>query len=156
MEPEEIELYRSIIKPGIRLWEWGGGGSTIMAAKAGAIITTVEHNSNWAALLTNECVRQNLKEVSILNIPAIGTWTGDGDQRQFEAYVGAYTGQPLDVVLVDGRARVACMQRISLLGPSGVTVALHDCDRPEYAQAWELFAEKTRVNRLVIFSRREL
>lgn len=125
-----------------------------MAARSGALVTTIEHNSEWATLLRTECVRQSLKDVTIVNIPASGPWTGDGDERQFGAYVSAYNGQPIDVVLVDGRARVACLRRIAALAPVDIIVALHDCDRSEYAPAWELFAEKERVKRLVLLSRR--
>jgi hypothetical protein len=55
------------------------------------------------------------------------TQTGDGTAEEFHEYLEAITG-PVDVVIVDGRARVPTLTRLAeraLIGPGG-TLFIHD------------------------------
>ena len=42
-----IDFLRRRVKPGLRVLEWGGGGSTIFFAAAGCEVTTIETNRVW-------------------------------------------------------------------------------------------------------------
>jgi hypothetical protein len=55
-----------------------------------------------------------------------------------------------DLVLVDGRFRVACALQIVLSNYTGV-VLLHDAQRPEYQPLFKFFNTIERVDNLVAF-----
>ena len=59
----------------------------------------------------------------------------------FESYVKAidrYPDQSFDFVLVDGRARVACVKRALAKIKPGGAIMLDNSDRPAYAEAGRL------------------
>jgi len=63
--------------------------------------------------------------------------------RSYEAYARAIDAEPdgsLDLVLVDGRARVACLRQARSKVRSGGFIILDDSARPEYAEAAALLA----------------
>lgn len=105
------------------VFEYGAGASTRFYAARVANVVAVEHDKAFAAALTPE-----LPENARLLIRPEGT----------ESYINAVAeGRPrLDLVSVDGRDRVRCVQAAqTALAPSGVLV-LDDAERPEYAPAW--------------------
>jgi hypothetical protein len=122
------ELERTIT-PGMRVFEYGGGGSTTWFADRGARVITVENHPGWiaevAALVTGADV--DLRFVD----------TGAG----YDAYVGAIDAEPdgsLDVVVVDGRERVRCFARaVPKVAPGGLLI-IDDIDRRRYQPVMDL------------------
>ncbi len=117
-----------------RCLEWGVGYGTLhfprLLTEDGEWIA-VEHDEDWAGkIITMDLPRQ----VRLHHVPPDRQrWSvsaGDGDLKEFRNYVkfpaqyGAF-----DFILVDGRAREACLlEASSLLSPHGVVV-LHDANR---------------------------
>ena len=105
--------------------EWGAGYSTkyfpTMLQKEGIEYTwtSIEHNLAWF----QEVKKWNVKNVNLI--------FADKDTDAYLKPKGKY-----DVIYVDGRNRVKCLQHAkSLLKPDGVVI-LHDAEREKYAEGF--------------------
>lgn len=121
MNPGEVEAFRKVIesvKPR-RVLEWGAGASTLYWPKLFPAIEwlAVEHDYAWAA-----AVQANLQpNTRLMFLP-------------FPDYYRLDEGT-FDLIIVDGRERVRCLDAArKLLNPGGV-VLLHDYSRRRYS-AW--------------------
>ena len=127
-------------RPGARVFEWGSGASTLwLAARAGSV-HSVEHDAGWAeALLPRLPANVDLVVVSPTPSPApvIGSAKPGHAGLDFSSYVAAIDGVDgaFDVIVIDGRAREACLQRaITRLAPDGLIV-FDNVDRQRYRDA---------------------
>lgn len=121
-----VDELTSIVDETTRVFEYGGGGSTLWFLRHGATVVTVEHHSEWVDLL----------EASIES----PRWTLlRRDARDgFRDYVGAIREFPVDdfdVVVVDGRERARCVEAaLDRVRPGGMLI-VDDVDRTRYDEA---------------------
>jgi hypothetical protein len=118
------------------VFEFGGGGSTLWLHDHGARLTVVENDRDWY-----EVLRDNLAETETVTLllreaelsGEIGSQSMPG--RYFDGYVATIadqTDESLDLVIVDGRARVACgLAAMPKVKPGGLLL-LDDSDRERY------------------------
>lgn len=143
MDPHEVEtfalLMRNFNSP-VQAFEWGSGASTLYYGSRlpfGSFWQSVEHDANWYLHTAQEVNQWDTQRIAVRHIPPDRIWhdTGeDGDYETFRSYVLFPTKQNkrFDLILVDGRARIACMAvGWELLTDDGMMV-LHDAERPEY------------------------
>ncbi len=120
--------------------EWGSGRSTRYFSALlppGSAWHSIEHDAGWAEAVHKDLQKQGVQQVELYHVPnnlPFADGIEDGTYRQFRDYVRC--PQRLDrqfhLILVDGRARVACMlQGWELLHEEGVLI-LHDAHREEY------------------------
>ena len=121
-----IDELEGVVGPGTRVFEYGGGGSTLWFLDRGAVVVTVEHQSKWAAVLEGSIASDN--------------WTmlvrslAEGYAHYANAIL-AYPDDWFDVVVVDGRARPRCVARsLSKVKPGG-RLLVDDVNRQRYADA---------------------
>jgi len=124
--------------------EWGSGYSTLYYPKfatPGAHWTAIEHNAEWAERISNLNINPRVKLVSI---PAQQfPWTDandDGaydDLQDYVDYAGA--SNPYDFILVDGRARIECLNRAYEWITENGVVVLHDAMREYYHPPLKIF-----------------
>jgi len=107
-----------------RVFEWGGGGSTVYFTGRCARVVTVEDNPYWFG-----------------QIPPSENWSGFLRRCNVVVGVDDYVfavslfGQPFDLILVDGLARPDCIRAApAYLKPGGLLV-IDDAQRPEYREA---------------------
>ena len=137
MTPDEMDYLETFIKAGSRVWEWGTGGSTLWFIRKGCRVTSVEHMDLCYQVLSLGLSRVQLTGLFEMKYcPADrgyreGT-TDDGTREHFAGYVDSYDGRFQDLFLVDGRARLACLERLKLAPPTA-TILLHDADRYDYS-----------------------
>lgn len=113
----------------LTLYEYGAGNSTLFFAKQVAAVRSIEHNEEWYRIIQNNLPTN----VNISYIPL-----GDG------AYQNAIRTeeQSFDVVLVDGRERVACIKNaVNKLKENGVII-LDDAEREKYKEAFTFMKSK--------------
>jgi hypothetical protein len=125
-------------RPG-RVFEYGAGASTAWLAARAAQVTSVEHDAGFVEVLTP--MLADLTNVELLLVPALPAAAPTTPSRRrghdgldFSDYVRAIDGVPgkFDLVVVDGRARVACVrQALPRLTNDGVLL-LDNADRAEY------------------------
>ena len=143
--------------------EYGSGGSSFVAMQAGARkLFTVESDADWAARIAaslNAAFPGRAAHVHHVDIGPTTDWGRPADTRGFAAYPDYATTvwdrpdfEMPDVVLIDGRFRVACFLTVMLRATRPVTVLFDDYHkRPEYHWIEEFCAPVGRARRMARF-----
>ena len=129
----------------MRVLEWGSGASTIFFAMRCAV-TAVEHSEEWF-----ETVVAALRYRDNRHIPyRVLRKPNDGFDPEFMSHQPGYesvnfrdyvegiwdaTNECYDVILVDGRARCACLKAAPGKLKKGGLLILDDSQRPQYHRA---------------------
>lgn len=143
-----IDAVAENLPRGAEVFEFGGGGSSLWLHDHGARLTVVEHHRGWY-----ETLRHHLPEdvTLLLREPrASGTVGSESEPGHFfDDYRDAIAEVPdasLDLVVVDGRARVACgIAAMSKVRPGGMLL-LDDSQRARYALLGERLAAWHRMD----------
>ncbi len=159
MTDAEIAFLASHLRPTDRVFEWGSGNSTRWLAARCGYVMTVEHQVEYARAMLGDIPRNVALAFIPPNRPYLEGTDDDGDENTFHDYVRAFHGG-VDVVLIDGRARVSAARYVAVLVQERLfqpprDVFLHDCQRPSYAPIWnEYLHEVNRVGNLMLLARR--
>lgn len=146
----EEEFLKKEINNQSKVLEYGSGESTKELASICKTIVSIEHQEDWynkiISILPNNC-KLLLKKP---NSPE--QWPDDGTYEQFKDYVD----EPLkygtfDVIIIDGRARVACASICNKLGHKDTIVFIHDYFRKEYHIAEKYLTLVDRVETMAKF-----
>lgn len=139
-----IDHLNRVIKPGMRVFEWGAGGSTLFFADRGCEVVSIETSEEWA-----EKTRQKLEAKQVESHVQFRLFSNDAAART-NAPAADYgrrcaeevlDGGPWDLVLVDGEesarfSRVQCLEVLSQMPHrAGAMIVLDDAWRPLYEQA---------------------
>jgi predicted O-methyltransferase YrrM len=115
-----------------RVFEYGSGASTVWLAKRSAHVTSVEHEAGWCDIL-----RPRLADFDNITLNVVASdATPDADTAfhsvkpgyrgtSFRAYVEAIRDAdgPFDLIVIDGRARPACLaEAVNHLADGGMIV----------------------------------
>lgn len=143
-----IPFLDSIVKPGMNVFEYGMGRSTIWFLNKGCRLTSVEHAPSWFAymetLLTHE--KQDKQWLPILKIPEV-----EQDEYQSESYPGfsfknyvesidklnERNFMLFDLILIDGRCRNKCLEKAINHGAYVGYIVFDNSDRPQHRMALE-------------------
>jgi hypothetical protein len=123
-----------------RIFEWGSGASTFWLASRSATVQSVEHDVDWAAAMqrdlpSNAAVRAVVPQRR--SPVVVGSRKAGFSGLDFTDYVAAIdeTEGPYDLIVVDGRAREACLERaVKRLAPGGLIV-FDNVERRRYRRA---------------------
>jgi predicted O-methyltransferase YrrM len=148
MKYREIRIMEELLaalKPK-RALEWGAGYGTRHFSSLlppGGEWIAIEHDAEWADRIRME-VPDNVTVHTVR--PEREPWhpgDGDGTYGDFSNYV-EYPGQfgEFDFILVDGRAREACLRQARYLLAEGGVVVLHDANRAFLHRPWDLFPQQ--------------
>lgn len=149
----EIDAHLSATQSS-KVLEWGSGDSTVWFSRR-ADVVSIEHDMLWASWARDRLVHtgSGFRSVELALCPADLVDQGDhwlgyqaDDQRTtFRSYVNVVLPhRQFDVVLVDGRCRARCIERViaeDLVAPGGLLV-LDDSQRPRYALSLEAVASR--------------
>jgi hypothetical protein len=126
-------------RPRARVFEWGSGASTVwLAARAGSVLS-VEHDPDWAGRMQRVLPGNAALRVVPPALRPGGVRSGKPgfEGLDFTAYVRALGIRDglFDLVVVDGRAREACLDRaLDHVAPGGLLV-VDNVDRARYREA---------------------
>lgn len=139
--------------------EYGCGGSTrFVLDNTKATVASVDTSAEWV-----ECVRKlagpnvGRLEIKAVDVGPLGDWgtpLGYSRRDNFRTYVELplSRARQLDVVLVDGRFRVASFLHALLSTRAGTTILFDDYSgRPEYHLVEEICSPVERTERMVRF-----
>lgn len=124
-----IDFLNKNVKPGMQVFEFGGGGSTLYFLNKNSVVNTVEHNAEWFNLLkktiaprsyytkwTGYHIKPEIGLIVEALSPSNPTHYLSTDEQfknhNFKKYatkIAEYENNFFDVVLVDGRARPSCI-----------------------------------------------
>jgi len=145
----------------MRILEWGSGASTLFFARRVKEVVTIEHDPEWHAqveamlaerLITNcRCMLVPPEPVAALDDRGgdVGRYVSQRAEYhglQFRRYVHAAEALAealFDVVVVDGRARTACLDLAPRLLAANGAVVFDNSDRSRYQEALDSFGRRT-------------
>lgn len=150
-------------------FEYGGGGSTYQASIRKNIknIYSVESDMVWQKKLKQVIKNPNIKYIYNEMDTQPNTWGGPGKNATNIQKIN-YSNQitklskeeqdSIDLVLIDGRFRVACCLKCYDIIKDNCLIAFDDfLNRPQYHIVLEYFdiIEKTQDNRMVILKKKK-
>ena len=123
------------VRPGDNAFEWGSGGSTIWLRRRGLIVTSIEHDPEWAAKVLDRCPEAG---ITLIKGTPNGTLRSEQEFRSkgrnfFDEYVAAVdelSDESVDVMIVDGLCRLECMRRGKPKIKPGSILVVNDTDFP--------------------------
>lgn len=142
-------------RPGARVFEWGSGASTVWLARRAVSVVSVEHDPGWAARTARALAARDTHNVELRVVEPDPRRARGGVRSakpgfaglDFTAYADAIEDVDgrLDLVVIDGRAREACLVRaLDRLADDGLIV-LDNVDRARYRDAVEALGSRLRV-----------
>ncbi|MEZ4939323.1 MAG: hypothetical protein R3D58_00555 [Saprospiraceae bacterium] len=156
-----LDYMEQSIRPDFRIFEYGGGGSSLFFCKRAAEVITVEHDPDWFSKLKSKVVEKGYSNwQGILQLPEKSSTSTIIDQAvnstftskspefvgfSFEKYVRQIECFPegyFDLILIDGRARTSCITvAISRLCRNGILI-VDNTERKYYLNAFKKEAIK--------------
>ena len=149
-----IELLDRHLRTGARVFEWGGGGSTLFFARRASEIITIENDADWARDLRAKLAAEGLKHCTVELIepepepvpppydPADPAQCVSASKvyggRSFRAYaerIDSFPDAHFDIIVVDGRARPSCLIHAMPKVKIGGLLVLDDAERDYYQRA---------------------
>jgi hypothetical protein len=159
--PREREYVETYYRGARSILEYGSGGSTVLAAKIGRPVISVESDKAWAERLSAHLAPISATaQVHHVDIGPTEKWGMPSRPRfhgRFHRYALSVWDRPdladPDLVLVDGRFRVACLAAVMLRTKRPTTVLVDDyIDRPHYAGMEKLARREETVGRMARFT----
>jgi hypothetical protein len=145
-----ISYLEDWLKPGMNILEYGSGGSTLFFLRHECNIISIEHDPSWynvVAASINRCANKDNSKL-FLSVPVYTNETLDYknesncvsidsgfDGYSFSSYVkhvDQYRDSTFDLILVDGRARRACLHYSASKVKPGGLIILDNSDRKYY------------------------
>lgn len=135
-------------RPGARVFEYGSGASTVWLGRRAGEVRSVEHDAGWAPV-----VRQQLAAIPAVDSrvthrlvppdaprypdPAYGSTKPGWREHSFRRYVHAIDDEAgqFDVIVIDGRARAACLDHAAARLAPGGTIVFDNSRRAPYQAA---------------------
>lgn len=160
-----VDFLTKIVRPEYRVFEFGGGGSTLFFCKNVAEVATVEDHAGWFDTLTQVIQSkgyQNWKGFFVASEPFqdatprsktnpndFASGANGFENMSFEKYartIDQYPDEYFDLVLVDGRARPSCIQQGMPHLKIGGLLVVDNTERPYYlAPFQEIISEKYKI-----------
>ncbi|HWY33942.1 MAG TPA: hypothetical protein VNX68_04805 [Nitrosopumilaceae archaeon] len=149
-----IDFLERILKPDSKVFEYGGGGSTLFFTERSGEVITIEHNKEWFGILTNKVTRKDNWKGNFIESEPANNYTleqaTDPDKyfstdkefvnRSFYKYatfIDQYPDNYFDVVLIDGRARPSCIKHGLPKIKQGGYLIVDNADRPYYTEQFK-------------------
>ncbi|TXI79590.1 MAG: hypothetical protein E6Q44_09055 [Flavobacteriales bacterium] len=148
-----IDRLDRILKRTDRVFEYGGGGSTLFWLDRVAQVVTVEHDPQWYAILEQRLRKEGADRWTGIHVPATpGTLVPVPDPAEpahyasadaasqgcnYQAYVHAIDRYPdghFDVLMIDGRARTSCLAHATAKLKRGGLLVLDNAERARYTE----------------------
>ncbi|HEX8542325.1 MAG TPA: tetratricopeptide repeat protein [Pseudomonas sp.] len=162
--PEEVAVYlRKIYSEASVILEYGSGGSTIIAARMpGKSVISVENDAQWARDMQGWIAGATLSSTPVIypiDVGETGVWARPKNARawkKFHTYPLKVWDEPFfeqpDVILIDGRFRIACFVTAYLRASKPMIVLFDDyLDRPHYHVVERLIAPTEFIGRMARF-----
>lgn len=171
MSDAELAVYSKYLSGAKKYLEYGCGGSTYMAASRTPSleqIVSVEGAGGWIEKLKKEAPIRDAVASGRLTFHHIdynadeGGWSAPKDMSkhhlfpQYSDVVKSYPANTFDMVLVDGRFRVACIAKLYDHVSESTKIIVHDfMNRPQYHCVLAFFEIVEKVDTLVCLKKKE-
>jgi predicted O-methyltransferase YrrM len=149
-----IRFLERFLRLPMRVFEYGSGGSTLFFAQRAASVHSIEHNPDWCRRVA-ACLRRHDLNNAVLELrePTPAPEASETDPQEWGTYVSSapefngysfrhyvesldrYADGYFDVILIDGRARPACIRHAMPKVRAGGYLILDNSDLPHYQRA---------------------
>jgi hypothetical protein len=166
LDPAGLNFFEASLNNSKVYLEFGSGGSTCLASTKPNIshIISVDSDQVWLDRVASDIDQTKIKasiKLIYSDIGAVGDWGNPNSDQGFRgywtyptlpwAYLRSIRETP-DLILVDGRFRVACTLLSMLLSEEGTLILVDDySERPEYWVIERYAKVKSSAGRLVAF-----
>jgi protein O-GlcNAc transferase len=137
-----------------RILEFGTGGSTCLASELGKTVFSVESDRNWA----DQVASVSGAKIHYVDIGPTKDLGYPADRSQIHKWIDYPMNvwerndfEHPDLILVDGRFRVACFLVAAMRIRKPTRVLFDDFHRAEYQVVSRLFPAKEMCGRLAVF-----
>jgi hypothetical protein len=166
MTEHERQLFASLLACSDRYLEFGCGGSTALAAeRVRKAIISVESDRAWTEEVAKYCAARPASlqpEMVYVDIGPTGAWGTPRDPAARDRWPDYHSriwenprAADSDLVMIDGRFRVACALQTLLHTRSETMIMIHDyTDRTQYHIVETLMRPVARAETLWVFQRR--
>jgi glycosyltransferase involved in cell wall biosynthesis/peptidoglycan/xylan/chitin deacetylase (PgdA/CDA1 family)/ubiquinone/menaquinone biosynthesis C-methylase UbiE len=171
----------SYVNLGMRVFEYGSGGSTLYFLENGCELVSVEHDPDWYQKVHDQFCKQSIASTNLHKLIPPSIDLSDAvtyrskypgyDSSRFVEYVSeidCYPDEYFDIISIDGRARNDCFRHaLTKLKSSGI-IMLDNSERERYlpcyilAKDWQfmelygLGPYETELCQTTVFSNRHL
>jgi hypothetical protein len=129
--------------PGARVFEYGSGASTVWLAKRAGSVVSVEHDEHWAGEVRDRLAGHANVELRV--VPPDDSYVDERyasakrgwQSRTFRNYAHAIEDEEgkFDLIVVDGRARSACLEVARSAVMKEGMILFDNSDRRRYREA---------------------
>lgn len=159
-----IRWVEQVVTSETRVFEYGAGGSTLFFAEHARSVHTVEHDPDWAIRVRAAIAAASLSSATIeLVEPTLDPALADADPADPDAYVTSdvrlagysfhryvtridrFADCSFDLILVDGRARPACLKHAMAKVRIGGHLVLDNSERKQYRRAMDQLSARHPV-----------
>ena len=124
------------LRPSDRVFEYGAGNSTLWYAARVATVTSVEHDAIWAATVRSTAPAN----ATVLQRDCLGDGAYAPEDDPYVTAISDHDISSFDIVVVDGRARVSCVESVVSQLAAPALLVLDNSDRPQYRPALDRLA----------------
>ena len=147
MNKNEIDCIASLLTQDLTVLEWGSGGSTLYFAPTVKHWYSIEHNKQWFDKMLSLIPNNVIYRYKPANNVVSRKYSTHADYKDYIEVIDSFNTK-FDVVLIDGRARVACARYVrQFLNPNGIII-IHDFFKPNRTSYHVLLDEFTEVLRI--------
>lgn len=107
LTPGAVEFCASALRPDMTGIEFGSGRSTVWFARRLAALTSVEHDPDWYQRVTDSLARSGVANVDYRFVPIESS--RPAAPPRYAAVLAAFPPGSVDLVVVDGHYRDACL-----------------------------------------------
>lgn len=139
---DAVERWMAARNGDVRVFEYGSGASTVWLARRAARVVSVEHDTGFVKIAAPMLTLPNVELRVIEPVAANATTRAPSGRRGYEdcdfsAYVDSIAdgAAPYDLVIIDGRARAACLDRAWDCLGAGALVVFDNSNRQRYQAA---------------------
>jgi protein O-GlcNAc transferase len=164
MAENDKRMFYKYLDRASKYFEWGSGGSTCAASKKPNIkeIISVESDKSWIKAMRETLGGKSHVKLRFIDLQCVpNSWGRPGptcpklDQRSYSDQI--LDQQGVDLVLIDGRYRVACcLKAHRIIGDDCVVLFDDFLDRPQYHAVLEYYniIEQTADKRMVALKKK--
>ena len=142
-------------RPQAKVFEFGSGASTVWIAKRAGQVFSVEHDASWFPIVKQRLSHSPHVTLSLVGAddqssqdPAYRSSKSSSNGLSFKAYATAIesAGGPFDLIVIDGRARAACLKHAVRHLATGGIIVFDNSSRSAYQTA--LVGSGAKIQRL--------
>ena len=160
MPDTEKKAFYKYLKQGTCYYEFGSGGSTVVACNSNNILSVVSAESDttfYEKMCTHFSPKPAKLAFRFIDVGCKGNWgypSPSCPRSTYERYYKSIDGNP-DLVLIDGRFRVACAL-YTWFAVDGAAIVLFDdfFDRPFYHVVLEYYNVLEKAGRLAVLQKK--